>query len=106
MRRLLLGLVVLPVLGLSIGLLIPRHPARAEDCAHSKTVVLHVDGVTCTLCKRAVEKALGSVAGVEQSDVDPSTGRAVVTVGRDVHPDALAATLKATGYPAQLLEVR
>ena len=105
MQRLLLGLVVLTVLGLSVGLLIPAHPAPAE-VADSRTVVLHVDGMTCMLCKHAVEKALGSVAGVEQSDVDSSSGRAVVTVRRDVQPDTLAAAIKAAGYPAQLLEVR
>lgn len=51
-----------------------HHPVPAKVVAHSKSkiVVFHVDGMTCTPCKHAVEKALGSVAGVEPSDVDAS----------------------------------
>ena len=106
MRRILFLLATATLLATGVALTAARHAAPAEVVAHSKTVVFHVDGMTCTLCKHAVEKALGSVAGVEQSDVDSSTGRAVVTVRPDVQPDTLAAAIKAAGYPAQLLEVR
>ncbi len=105
MRTVLL-LVTATLLATGAGIIAPRHPALAEVAAHSKTVVLHVDRMTCTLCKDAVEKALRSVAGVEQSDVNVSTGRAVVTVRPDVQPDMLGAAIKAAGYPAHLLEVR
>ena len=105
MRRTLFLLATATLVATAVALTATRRPAPAEVAAHSKTVVFHVDGMTCTLCKHAVEKALGSVAGVEQSAVDSSTGRAVVTVQPDVRPDTLAAAIKAAGYPAQLLEV-
>ena len=105
MRHALLLLASAALLITGVALTATRQPASAEVVAHSKTVVFHVDGMICTLCKHAVEKALGSVAGVEQSDVDSSTGRAVVTVQPDVRPGTLAVAIKAAGYPAQLLEV-
>lgn len=106
MRRIGFLIVTATLLVTTAVLITTRRPAPAEVAAESKTVVFNVDGMTCTLCKHAVEKALGGVAGVERSEVDPSTGRAVVTVRPDVPPDALAAAIQAAGYPAKLLEVR
>jgi len=106
MRRTIFLLEMVTLLTTAAGLISTRRAAAAEVAAHSKTVIFHVDGMTCTLCKHAVEKALSHVAGVEHSDVDPSTGLAVVTVRPDVQPDTLAATIRAAGYPAQLVEVR
>ena len=106
MRRTILLLVTATLLATAAVIIATPQRAPAEVAAHSKTVVLHVDGMTCTLCKYAVEKALANVTGVEDTDVDSSTGRAVATVRPDVQPDTLAAAIKAAGYPAQLLEVR
>jgi copper chaperone CopZ len=106
MRRTIILLVTATLIATAAGLMATPHRAPAEVAAHSKTVVFHVDGMTCTLCKHAVEKALGSVAGVERSDVDPNTGRVLVTVRPDVQPDTLATAITAAGYPAQLIEVR
>ncbi len=108
MRRSLFLLATATLFTTAVALTATHHPGPAEVVGHSKskTVVFHVDGMTCALCKHAVEKALGSVAGVEQSDVDSSTGRAMVTVRPDVQPDTLAAAVKAAGYSSQLLEVR
>lgn len=106
MRRSVFLLVAATFLASAVGTVAACRPALAEAAAHSKTVVLRVDGMTCPLCKNAVEKALSSVAGVEQSDVNPSAERAVVIVRPDVQPGALAAAITAAGYPAHLLEVR
>src|SRR5260370_34087537 len=104
MRRTIFLLEMVTLLTTAAGLISTRHAAAAEVAAHSKTVIFHVDGMTCTLCKHAGEKALSHVAGVEHSDVDPSTGPTLFTVRPEVQPYPVAATIQQPAYPPPPVE--
>jgi copper chaperone len=45
--------------------------------------VLNVTGMSCAHCKMAVEKAVGSVAGVQKVEADFSRNRVTVSFGED-----------------------
>ncbi len=55
-----------------------------------------VEGMNCSHCRASVMKAIASVEGVEQVDVDLSTGRATVQ-GRHKREEVLAA-IRAAGF--------
>lgn len=62
-------------------------------------VVMTVQGMTCGGCVNSVKRALGSVAGVNQADVDLSSGR--VSVDYDdgkTSPAALKGAIEDAGY--------
>lgn len=61
---------------------------------------LNISGMTCGHCQSAVSKALKSVPGVQDAQVDLKTGRAVVEGQVDVQ--ALIAAVTDEGYTAQL----
>ncbi len=82
--------------------------AKVKDLGYeAKTgkVLLPIQGMTCAACVRRVEKALGSVRGVIQADVNFATGRASVEYlqGEAALPDFRKAVEEA-GY--QVLEVK
>jgi copper chaperone CopZ len=58
--------------------------------------ILHVNGMMCTHCKAAVEKALMKVSGTESAVVDLTAKTAVVT-GTASYDD-LAAAVVAAGF--------
>lgn len=65
-----------------------------------QTITLGVTGMTCGSCKRHVEQALASVAGVTRVDVDVKAGRAeVVAEGAELLPRLIAA-VQGAGYGA------
>lgn len=103
MRRSLLHLALSLALGAGIVVATQRL-APAQAAAVTQTFVFRVDGMTCALCKHAVEKALRAVDGVVATDVDPAAGRAVVTARAGVQPAALEAAMTGAGYPAIRLE--
>ena len=104
MRRAAFLIMTTAVVAIGAALSVPRHSTPAEVTADSRTLAFHVEGMTCALCKYAVEKALAGVAGVEQSNVDASSGRAVVTARSDVRPDTLVSAISAAGYRAQPID--
>ena len=55
-----------------------------------------VKGMNCPHCQASVAKAIGAVAGVENVDVDLSTGRAVVEGEHDA--DAVVEAVKNAGF--------
>lgn len=59
---------------------------------------LKIEGMSCNHCKMAVEKALKSVAGVEQVQVFLQEGRA--TVSGQASVDLLIAAVQEEGYRA------
>ncbi|MDR9390451.1 MAG: heavy-metal-associated domain-containing protein [Trueperaceae bacterium] len=59
---------------------------------------LHVEGMTCGHCTKAVETALAGVDGVTEVHVDLETGRARVD-GGDLA--ALVAAVQEEGYTAR-----
>ena len=61
---------------------------------------LNISGMTCGHCQTAVTKALKSVPGVENAQVDLQTGKAVVE--GQVDPQALLDAVTEEGYGAQV----
>ncbi len=67
----------------------------------SKTVTLHIEGMSCGHCLKAVNQALHAVPGAHVVSVQ--IGRAVVETGDDgPSEDALVAAVDAAGYNATL----
>ncbi len=64
------------------------------------TTELNINGMTCGHCQTAVTKALRSVPGVQNAQVDLQTGRAIVEGEPDVK--ALLAAVTEEGYTAQV----
>ena len=57
-----------------------------------------LDGLRCGHCARAVDDRLLEVPGVVRSRTSHPDQRAVVVVGPEVDPQALAAAIEETGY--------
>src|SRR6476660_9112149 len=62
-----------------------------------------IRGMTCASCVRRVERALSSVPGVEQANVNLATDEASI-VARDVPVDALRAAVDRAGYELRLAD--
>lgn len=61
---------------------------------------LKVDGMTCGHCQSTVKSALESVAGVQNAEVDLSSG--IARVEGDADTDKLIAAVEEEGYQASL----
>ncbi|WP_293910846.1 heavy-metal-associated domain-containing protein [Deinococcus sp.] len=64
------------------------------------TTQLTISGMTCGHCQTAVAKALKSVPGVQEAQVDLAQGTATVQGQADLQ--ALLAAITAEGYGAQV----
>ena len=108
MKRHLLVIALVLVVGIGVVILSQGSSMASTDEAVSegtKTMVFQVDGMTCSLCSKAVGKALRMVEGVESSEVSDKTSRAVVVAREGVSPVALEQAIEGAGYDADLLEV-
>ena len=65
-------------------------------------IALKIDGMTCAGCKAAVERVLAAQPGVTRAVVDLAAGRAAVSAGDGVVPQALADAVEAAGYDASV----
>lgn len=64
-----------------------------------KTLILHIDGMSCNHCLNAVNQALGKVSGTRLTSV--RIGRAELEYDETVtSPAAIANAVSAAGYPA------
>lgn len=64
-----------------------------------KTLVLQVDGMTCTGCEQRIGTVLRRVEGVREVAADRTTGRVEVRVGPELtDPAVLAERITAAGY--------
>lgn len=64
-----------------------------------KTLVLQVDGMTCTGCEQRIGTVLRRVEGVREVAADRTTGRVEVRVGLELtDPAVLAERITAAGY--------
>ncbi len=82
----------------------PATPETAPDSSDN-VIELDVGGMTCASCAARVEKKLNRLDGVTAT-VNYATERARVTFPRSVRPEALIATVEATGYTASLPDPR
>ncbi len=72
MRRFAVGTLA------TLFLLAAGSAAFAESDA---TTVFRVSGMTCGMCAKAVERALGDVPGVQSVEIDRDSGRVEVVAG-------------------------
>lgn len=74
----------------------------AALAAPSKTAVLDVQKLTCSLCSITVEKALQKVAGVVAAKIDMDKKTATVTFDPDkTGPAALVKATTDAGFPSK-----
>ena len=69
----------------------------------AQSLTFDIDGMTCGGCAARVERALGSVAGVDAASANFANGTARVELGSAPAPDvarAISGALTAAGYPA------
>jgi copper chaperone CopZ len=99
--------VAIVVLGASaVGILFKgKQPAgfsaSAKVTAKTKTVRIPVQGMTCAVCAANVRRALQSVAGVQEAEVDLERRQAWVRYDESkVSPDRLLAAIDRLGYKA------
>ena len=72
-----------------------------------RTAVFHVEGMTCGLCAKSIDKALRSVDGVRSVEIDRDAERVAVVADTSLGMDRLEATIESAGrYEAELLDGR
>lgn len=75
--------------------------AAPAIAAEPRTVVLQVEGMTCSLCPITVRKALERVPGVLNAKADYAARRAEAKYDPDrTSPEALAAAVSNAGFTA------
>ncbi len=68
--------------------------APAED---ARTSTFRVEGMTCSLCGKAIDKALRDVDGVTAVEVDREAGRATVRAAPHVSAKQLERAIESAG---------
>jgi len=66
-------------------------------------IELQISGMTCSMCSRAVEKALSKVTGVQSATVNLAMERAHVSFNAKVAPEALSQAVSNAGYQASFM---
>ena len=75
---------------------------KTEDIKMTKT--LKIDGMMCTHCEARVKKTLEAIDGVESASADHISGKAVVTLSKNVDNEALKAAVEAQDYSVLAIE--
>ena len=73
--------------------------------AAERTITLAVEGMTCSMCPKTVQKAINAVPGVSQctASYEDKVGTAIVTFEDSVASiDTIISASAEVGYPAQL----
>ncbi len=100
------SIAVLSIILLAFPYILPMNNSTQATVAvphKMETVVLNVQGMTCSACATGVEYALKSVAGVFDAKVSLKTSRAVVKIDPSkVKPEKLVDETRKMGYPAEL----
>lgn len=85
----------------------PMHDHAANGAPDAKTmqVKLAVSGMSCAACVSKVQKAITSVPGVKQVQVDLAKQQAIVTVEADKCDEpALVKAVEKAGYGAKVMK--
>ena len=69
-----------------------------------ETIHLVVSGMTCGACVKHVEKAIKSIAGVSEVEVDLTSGSVKVEGDVSKNVNAIITALEEDGYPAKVIE--
>ena len=70
---------------------------KRKGLNHMKKIIV-VEGMSCPHCQMHVEKALSTVPGVTQAQVDLASKEATVTLSSDVADSVLTAAVEEAGY--------
>jgi len=70
--------------------------------AFEKELELHIKGMTCPTCTRAVKIALSGVDGVKSAKVYLNGEKAIVVLDKDIPLSTLQEAVKKVGYSAQI----
>ncbi len=96
MRRALIVLSLLATVSLST-------PALAQEAAE-RTSIFRVEGMTCALCGKAIEKTLRQVQGVRSVAVDQKAERVTIVAAAAVSRERLEQGIESAGsYHAELV---
>lgn len=78
-------------------------PILAQE-AGERTSLFHVEGMTCALCSKAIDKALRDVEGVRSVKVDRQAAQVTVVADAALAPDRLEQSIESAGpYQAELV---
>jgi Cu+-exporting ATPase len=81
--------------------------SASENPESDQTCVYKVEGMTCALCNKAIQKPLRTVEGVKSVDVDRATKRVTVTAARTVEANSLKHGIESAGrFTATQLEAQ
>lgn len=59
---------------------------------------IKVSGMKCEHCKKAVQKALFGIEGVDSVEIDLETGITQIDTSRDISLDEIRKAIKEAGY--------
>ena len=62
-----------------------------------QTCAYDVEGMTCALCGKAIQKSLLGVEGVKSVSVDQDINRITITASPDVDPELLERAIESSG---------
>ena len=68
----------------------------------AQSVTIHIDGMTCSLCVTAINKALRSLPEVEKAKTSLKNNEAVVIVPEGYPLETLLAEIEKTGYQGSI----
>ncbi|MBI1246868.1 mercury(II) reductase [bacterium] len=68
----------------------------------TETIVLHIEGMTCTSCAEHVKEAFEQVPGVRSATVSYPNGQAEIAANSAVSHESLAAAVATLGYRASI----
>ncbi len=77
---------------------VEMRPKTDAPAAHSTTLSLRVEGMTCASCVGRVERALKAVPGVARASVNLATERAEVAFAGTADPGAVKQAVEHAGY--------
>lgn len=87
-----------------IGLLWPVMALATQG--PQQAVTIHIEGMTCSLCVTAINKALRSLAQVSQAKTSLKKSEAIVHVPENYELNKLLAEIESTGYHGTIQSVQ
>ncbi len=90
------------IMALLLSLSVPQAQAQAGHDAEvdHPDVVIHVEGMACSMCARSMKNAVGKVEGVEKVEVLLEEQKVLVTLkdGQNVSEETLKEAVTGAGY--------
>jgi copper chaperone CopZ len=71
--------------------------SASENPESDQTRTYKVEGMTCALCPKAIQKSLDQVEGVKSIDIDRTAERVTVTAAPSVDFDSLMQAIESAG---------